>query len=118
MDALRTTIGKVRFKADCFDCTVCGLHLEDEAELAAAGPALRWLVPGADPNDYDPGPMRTSFRRPCATTAANGRTRRSTRRKTGSVGSGIDGAVRQFRLDRVRFARWGLSAWRRVDRGV
>jgi hypothetical protein len=27
----------------------------DETELAAAELEQRWLVPGADPSDYDPG---------------------------------------------------------------
>ena len=51
----RATPGKVWFDAFTFECTVCGLVLESKAELAAAGLELRWLVPGADPNDYYPG---------------------------------------------------------------
>ncbi len=51
----RSTLGKVWFDAGAFECTVCGLELGDEAELAVAGLELRWLVPDADPNDYDPG---------------------------------------------------------------
>lgn len=51
----RSTRGKVWFNASDFACRVCGLHLDDEAEIAAAGLEPRWLVPGADPNDYDPG---------------------------------------------------------------
>jgi hypothetical protein len=49
------TTGKVWFNAGFFECTVCGLELENEAELTAAGLELRWLVAGADPDDYDPG---------------------------------------------------------------
>ncbi len=37
----RATHGKVWFNAGGFGCTVCGLGLEDEAELAAAGLELR-----------------------------------------------------------------------------
>jgi hypothetical protein len=51
----RSTRGKVWFNASDFACEICGLHLDDEAELAAAGLEPRWLVPGADPNVYDPG---------------------------------------------------------------
>ena len=51
----RSTRGKVWFNAGAFECTVCGLELDDETELAAAGMHVRWLVPGADPSDYDPG---------------------------------------------------------------
>ena len=49
------TIGKVWFNVTGFECTICGLDFHDEAEVAAAGMEVRWLVPGADPNDYDPG---------------------------------------------------------------
>jgi hypothetical protein len=49
------TRGKVWFIPLDFTCNVCGLHLEEEAELTAARLELRWLVPGADPNDYNPG---------------------------------------------------------------
>ena len=51
----RATRSKVWFNASDFVCKICGLHLNDEAEFAAAGLAPRRLVPGADPNDYDPG---------------------------------------------------------------
>jgi hypothetical protein len=51
----RATRGKVWFNASDFRCEICGLHLDDEAEFAAAGLEPRWLVPGADPYDYDPG---------------------------------------------------------------
>jgi hypothetical protein len=51
----RATRGKVWFNALYFECSICGLRLEDPAELAAADLETRWPVPGADPNDYDPG---------------------------------------------------------------
>jgi hypothetical protein len=51
----RATNGKVWFNPYTFECTVCGLVLESDAELAGAGLEVRWLVPGADPKDYDPG---------------------------------------------------------------
>lgn len=52
---LRATLGKVWFNALAFECRVCGLELEDEAQLAAAGMEQRWLVPGAHPKDYNMG---------------------------------------------------------------
>jgi hypothetical protein len=47
--------GKVWFDAFTFECSVCGLVLEDDAELVAAGMGVRRLLPDADPSDYDPG---------------------------------------------------------------
>lgn len=51
----RARLGKVWFNAVAFECSVCGLQLDDDAELAAAGLEVRWPVLGADPNDYEPG---------------------------------------------------------------
>jgi hypothetical protein len=46
--------GEVWFTAHAFRCRVCGLRLDSEAEIDAAGIATAWQIEDADWRDYEP----------------------------------------------------------------
>jgi hypothetical protein len=46
--------GEVWFIAQAFHCQVCGLRLDSEAEIGAAGISIAWPIEGADWRDYEP----------------------------------------------------------------
>lgn len=59
----RATSGIVFFTAEAFACGVCGLRLDLEAELTAAGMESRWEIEGADPYEPDPGDEDAAYER-------------------------------------------------------
>ena len=46
--------GEVWFTAHAFQCQVCGLRLDSEAEIDAAGIITAWQIEDADWHDYEP----------------------------------------------------------------
>ena len=47
--------GEVWFTAQAFHCPVCGMRLDSEAEIDAAGIKTAWEIEGADWRNYEPG---------------------------------------------------------------
>jgi len=46
--------GEVWFTAQAFHCRVCGLRLDTEAEIDAAGMDTAWQIEDADWRNYEP----------------------------------------------------------------